>query len=249
MTEQSTEAISDHLKVTPAPSSNPAVLALVAKTMEQVVAGKISLSDMFATIATIEDPQVPDKKPPVPKALTDEQMEAIKRLPEVYGTVVVTADRALTPKEQRAIVEERMVLDTLLTVLEKRKSESIREVLANHLDHVLDAEKQATARKDKVGHYAEKQDVPVDGTGMKIQRSVSGGKPNLTMAEIEALHTAGAIDRKTYLAVTKKPDLPRVLDESGLHKAIQKNPALFFLLASVAKPTLPQTTIKVVKDS
>jgi hypothetical protein len=40
-----------------------------------------------------------------------------------------------------------------------------------------------------------------------------------------------------------------VLDEDGLHKAIQKDPALFFLLGSVAEPTTPTTTIRVDPDN
>lgn len=230
-------------------TEDPKVLALVQQGVEQIQQGKITLSDLFQSVMDKPDPEVPDKRPEIPRPLTEDQRKALERLPDVYGKVVVTADRKLTKAELQSIVEERVVIDTLLTVLDKRKKDSIREVLSNHLDHLLTEEEAATARMDTKGHYAVKQDVPVEGTGKKVQRSVSGGKPRLTIEHVEELHAQGAIDRKTYLAITKKPDLPRVLDESGLHKAIQKDPRLFFLLGSVAEPTAPTTTIKVVNDS
>lgn len=241
--------MSETLTVDSPAADDPKALALVRQGVEQIKNGKITLSDLFGSVMGIEDPQAPSKKPPVPKTLTEAQQDAIRRLPEVYGKVIVTADRKLSPAELRALVEERQVIDTILAVIEKRKSESIREVLSNHLDHLLTDEEANLARKDSKGHFAVKQDAPVDGTGMKVQRSVSGGKPKLTIAHIEDLYAESKIDRPTYLALTKKPDLPRVLDESGLHKAIQKDPKLFFLLGSVAEPTSPTTTIKVVKDS
>lgn len=224
-------------------------LALVRDGIAKVKAGTISLSDLMGTVVGEGATEVASKKPPVPKALTEAEQKAIERLPKVYGSVIVTADRALTKKEAAALVEERAVVDTVLNVLKKRKEESLREVFANHLDNLLSKDEKQAARKDAKGHYAVKQEAPVDGTGQKIQRSVSGGKPRLDIAHIEDLYEQGKIDRKTYLAITRKPDNPRVLDEAGLHAAIQKNPALFFLMASVAQPTTPITTIKVVKDS
>lgn len=229
-------------------SEDPKTLELVRQGMEQVVKGKMDLSDLFQTVVAKEDPKVPDLKPPVPPKLTEAQKDALKRLPDVYGKTVVTAVRKLAPAQKAALVEEREVIDEVLGVLEKRKSESIREVLANHMDQILTDEEKEGARHDKKGHVALKHEDPVEGTGKKIQRSVSGGKPRLTIEHVEALHREGLVDRKTYLALTKKPDLPRVLDEEGLHKAIQKDPALFFLLGSRAEPTVPTTTIKVVDD-
>jgi hypothetical protein len=227
----------------------PETREMVRTGIQLVAKGKTTLSDLFQSITRIPDPEVPDKKPPVPKPLTEAQTKALERLPDVFGKVVVTADRSLTKTEIKTLVEERTLIDTLLTPLETRKKESIREVLSNHLDHLVTEEQAEAARVDAKGHYAVTQNLSVEGTGKKVQRSVSGGKPVLTIEQIEDLHARGRIDRKTYLAITKKPDVPRVMDEEGLHKAIQKDPALFFLLGSVAKPTLPTTTIKVVNDS
>lgn len=237
------------------PGDTPETAALVKTGIAEVIKGKVSLADLFQRVVHKPQPAVPDKKPPVPQKLSADVLDAIKRLPDVYGKTVVTADRALTKEEAKAIVEERTVIDKVMTALKRRKDESIREVLANHADHVLikgmTEDEIASLRKDKNGHFApwDTQDIPVEGTDLKIQRFASGGKPNLTIESVELLHAAGKIDRKTYLAITKKPDLPRVLDEAGLHAAIQKDPRLFFLLASVAEPTLPTTTVKVCKNT
>lgn len=229
-------------------AADPQVQALVRKGIQQVAEGKISLSDLFDTVIAKPEGEVPDLKPPVPPKLTESQKAAIARLPDVYGRVVLTAIRKLTPKEAASLVEERSTIDEILGVLTKRKDESIREVFANHMDLVTPEDKKEGARHDGKGHLAVKHEDPVPGTGKKIQRIVSGGKPRLTIEHVESLHEAGVIDRPTYLKITKKPDLPRVLDEDGLHKAIQKTPALFFALGSVAEPTTPTTSIKVVAD-
>lgn len=231
-------------------AKDPEATALVKVGVLQILQGKMTLSDLIDAVVH-PTPKTVEKKPPVPQSLTPEVIEAIQRLPEVFGKTVVTADRALTNAELKAIVEERATIDKVLTPLTKRKDESIREVLANHMDHKAERDENREERTDAKGHYApwETQNLPVEGTDLKVQRFATGGKPKLTIAQIEALHAEGKIDRPTYLAITKKPEQPRVLDEDGLHKAIQKDPALFFLLASVAEPTTPTTTVKVVKNS
>lgn len=225
--------------------------ALVKTGMDLVLKGKTTLSDLFYSITTPDSVPPIDKTPPVPMKLSEEVLAAIKRLPEVFGKVVVHTDRRLTAPELEAIVQERTTIDLVEKALKKRKEESIREVLANHMDHLVDNDPEHPTRMDRNGHYApyETQELSVDGTGMKVQRYATGGKPNLTIAHVEALHEAGQIDRPTYLAITKKPEVPRVLDEVGLHRAIQKNPSLFFLLATKAEATLPSTTVKVLKDN
>lgn len=233
-------------------ASDPEATSLVKKGITEILkdGSKITLADLFQTVLSPKT-DVVSKKPPVPQKLSEDALEAIKRLPEVFGGTVVTADRALSKAELKAIVEEREVVDKVLKAITKRKDESIREVLANHLDHQIPEDQREGMRTDAKGHYApwDTQNVPVDGTDLKVQRSVSGGKPSLTIEAVEDLHEQGLIDRKTYLAITKKPDLPRVLDEEGLHKAIQKNPSLFFLLATKAEAKPPVTTIKVVPNS
>lgn len=224
------------------------VRGLVRKAMDQVFSGKTTLADVFGSVAGVGFAKVERKPlPPVP-AITDDQLEALKMLPSLYGQVVPSSPRKLTQPELRALVTERNLIDKILGFVEKRKSESIRETLANHFDATVPKSDEGHPT-DAKGHYAVKQEEPVPGTGLKAQRIVSGGKPSLTIAMLEKALADGVIDRKTYLACTRKPDSPRILDEHAMSQAIKKNPPLLFLLASVAKPTSPTTTIKVVPDN
>jgi len=181
----------------------------------------------------------------VPK-ISEEALEAIRRLPEVYGKVVPKTDRQLSRQELVDIVTERQIIDTVLKVIKERKDESIRETLANHLDNVYkQPEGSRPPGTDTKGHLAVKQDVEVEGLGKKVARSVSGGKPYLDIAGVEMLHAQGKIDRKTYLKITKRTEVPRVLDQEGLVKAMKEDPDLGFLLAGVTKHTPTITTITV----
>jgi len=180
----------------------------------------------------------------VPK-ISEEALDAIRRLPEVYGKVVPKTDRALNKTELAAIVEERQIIDTVLKVIKARKDESIRETLANHLDNVYEAPEGQRVPTDSKGHLAVKQEVEVEGAGKKVARSVSGGKPYLSIAGVEALHAEGRIDRKTYLKITKKTEVPRVLDQEGLVKAMKEDPNLGFLLAQATEHTSVTTSITV----
>jgi hypothetical protein len=229
---------------------DPEATALVKKGIVEILKprAKLTLADLFQTVLSPKT-SVVSKSPPVPQKLSEDVLDAIARLPEVFGKTIVTVDRALTNKELATIVEERQVIDKVMSVLKTRKDDSIREVLANHMDAKIPEDQREGMRTDAKGHFApwETQEVEVEGTDMKVQRYASGGKPNLTIQAVEDLHEEGLIDRPTYLTITKKPDLPRVLDEDGLHKAIQKNPGLFFLLATKAEAAPPTTTIKVQK--
>lgn len=233
------------------------VQALVKAAAAQIASGKATLADVFAAIHGVnrdnEVAAVGQRTPPPVPALTEDQITAIKRLPEVYGQVTPTTDRALNKTEAQRIVEERKTIDEVLTVLKKRKEESIRETLANHLDHLLIASTTEEERDlygtDAKGHFQIKQEVPVEGTDQKIQKTISDPKPHLSMAKVQEAHEAGLIDRPTYLAITKKPEVPRVLDEERLVKAIKKDPGLLLLLAQFTETPSKTTTIKVVKNT
>lgn len=237
------------------PEATPSQREVVQKAVAKIAAGKnvdlgavwsALLGERSAEVAKVGSRQVPDVV-----ALTDEQRKALRRLPEVYGSVVPLEDRRLTEDEMEAIVVERTVIDTILAPLKKRKEESIREVLANHLDHLLEAETPEADRpsSDPKGHYRTRQDVSVPKTGKKVQRTVTDPEPYLTAAAALRAYEDGAIDRATYLKITTKPDVPRVLDESGLTKAVKKDPSLMLALAQYTERNDPVTTIKVVNDT
>lgn len=181
-----------------------------------------------------------------PSPITEAQKEALAKVADVYGRVAPSSPRLLTKDEAKDIVEERQVIDTVLGLLEARKSKSIRETIANHLDRL--AEKDGAdehTEKDRNGHYALKQDVPVEGTEVKMQRSVSDPKATVDSARLADLHAAGLIDRATYLSITSVPPVARIFDEAKARKAIKANPGLLSLIAQATTKPAKTTTIKV----
>jgi len=182
--------------------------------------------------------------------LTKAHTEALARLPEVFGKVRVTEPRRLTDEELTALVEERETIDTLMAVLKKRKEETLRENLANHLDRVAESEglvNPESAETNDAGHYLVKQDFPVDGTDKKVQAIVSEGRPLVDSARLEELHQQGHISRADYLAITSVPPVARVFDADKARKAILKNPALLNAIAPATRKPKKTLTIKVAK--
>lgn len=184
-------------------------------------------------------------------ALTDQNRTDLKVLPEIFGQVQVSEPRALTDTEAKALVEERDVIDRLMLVLKKRKDETLRSNLANHLDALAEEAGLVTedTPRDKDGHYIVKQDVPVEGTGRKIQRIVSEGKASVDSAMLERLHEEGVLSREEYLSLTSPPTVKRNFDPDKARKAVLKDPALLEKIAAAVKAPRKTNTIKVANDS
>lgn len=214
------------------------------------------LDKFLERIASIEVASFP--KPPVTVPdITEQHLAALARLPEIYGKVVPKSDRALNATELALIAEERQTIDLVLKLLEARKSDSIRETLANHMDAVYRrAHPGESPATDKKGHVAVKgapeNEVPVKGTRYKVARTVSGGKRVLTLSEVEVLHAEGKISDKTYEKITREIPPPvepvRVLDEEGLVAAMKSDPGLAFTLAQASRTTDTTTSIT-IKES
>ena len=202
------------------------------------------LVDSFTVSTTSTAPM----KVKVP-VLTDQHRADLKALPEVFGKVQVTEPRLLTEAETRDLVIERDTIDRLLTVLSKRKDETLRENLANHMDRLAEEEGIATEETDAKGHYFVKQDVPVEGTGRKIQRIVSEGKASVDSAMLERLHEEGVLTRQEYLSLTSPPTVKRNFDPDKARKAVLKDPALLEKIAAAVKAPRKTNTIKVANDS
>lgn len=194
-------------------------------------------------------------RPPVSvPQITEQHIEALKRLPEIYGKVVPKTDRALNASELATIAEERQTIDLVLKLLEARKSDSIRETLANHLDHVyFKAHPGEEPPTDKHGHVAVKgapeNEALVKGGRWKVARTVSGGKKVLTLSEVEMLKAEGKISDEVYERITREiipPTTPvRVLDEEGLVAAMKSDPGLAYTLAQAARTSDTTTSITI----
>ena len=224
---------------------------LIRQALAEVESGKSTFAQVVkAVMATPVAPAEEAKpKPPAPMSISDEHRSALRRLPEVYGKVAPTEARLLDPTEQRDLIEERQVIDSLLTLLKKRKDEGIRETIAYHLDAVIEDSGQGEQfERDAKGHFLVKQDVPVEGTDRKFQRTISDPAPTMPSAAalLEAVER-GEISRAQYLALTEVPEVPRVFSETKARKAIAKDPALMMTLARLATPGKRVATIKVEK--
>lgn len=220
-------------------------VGLLRTALGQVDAGKIAFSDVLAGLLSgeVEAPAVQHKAVRA-KSITDEHLVALKRLPDVYGVVDPVEPRALTAQELAQIVEEREVIDKILGLLSKRKDESIRETLANHLDESLPEEARNGAHVDGKGHYVVQQEQPVPGTGLKVQAITSDPKPRLDGAALLALYEAGDLSREDYLRVTKAT---RSFDEAKARQEFKKDPGLLLRLGLAIKKSDPTLTIKVTK--
>lgn len=207
------------------------------------------LTEVFAPKTTVSHSEAPAKLKTV--AMTEAHKAAIERLPEVYALVTPEVPRMLNDEELASIVDERTVIDSLLTLLKKRKDDSIREALAYHLDKVAEAEGTAgpESETDKNGHYYVRQEVSVDGTGKKVQRIVSDPTPQVSSALLLELYEEGVLTRKEYLDLTSVPTVARNFDEAKARKAIRKDPALMTKIAQAVTRPNPTITIKVANDN
>ncbi len=229
--------------------------AVVAKMLTLIDAskGKMTFAEALEKVLASEVKTVaarPEAVKPMP--ITEEQKAALARIADIYGSVAPSSARALSKDEAKAIVEERVVIDTVLGLLEARKSKSIRETIANHLDRLAEKDHDHPAdehtEKDANGHYARKQDVPVEGTSLKMQRSVTDPKASVSSALLRDLHIAGVFDRAEYLSLTSVPEVDRVFDEAKARKAIKANPGLLSKIAQATTKPAKTTTIKVAPN-
>lgn len=243
MTESVVATEQPSTAVTPTDATVAQMLALIDASK-----GKLSFGEALDAVLSGEVKTIagrPEAVKPIP--ITEAQKAALARIVDVYGQVAPSSARALSKEEQKALVEERDVIDEVLGLLAARKDKSIRETIANHLDRV--AEKNGAdehSPKDRNGHYAIKQDEPVEGTMRKMQRSVSDPKATVSSAMLLDLHNAGVLDRAEYLSLTSVPEVSRTFDEAKARKAIKANPGLLSKIAQATTKPAPTTTIKVV---
>lgn len=231
-------------------ATTPEMSALVKTAFLQIESGKATFGQALAAVlfGEMQHEQV-TVSVSKPIKITDAHRAALEQIVQAYGQVAPETPRLLTDTEALALLAERDLIDTILGLLKKRKDESIREALANHLDRLAEAgaggPEVADDRfgKDKHGHYTVKQDVPVEGSGKKIQGIVGEPKPVVSSESLLDAHLRGDLTREEYLAITKVPEVGRVFDEEKARAAIKKNPEIFFKIARVT--TIPAKTLTI----
>lgn len=210
--------------------------------------GKVSFAQAVLDLVATETEQVPIKRQSTEASpLTAEQVKAIEMLPEVFGQVSPAEPRALTQDEAERLVNERHVIDVVLSVLSNRKDKTIREALANHLDATLEAEGavDSDTPRSKDGHYLVKSSAKVPGAAKTIDATVSNPSPKVSSALLLDMFENGDLTREEYLSVTAVPEVARDFDEQKARKAIKKNPALLAKIAKATTRSAPTFTVKV----
>lgn len=226
--------------------------AVLTDALALVESGKITLAEAALRVREAGTVEVaPTRKVVAFKvaAITEAQRASLTALPSVYGQVVPTERRILTPVEITALMRERDEIDAVLALAKKRKEGTLRETLANHFDVALEDNEgfdPETPIDDK-GHYicSTPQEVEAEGTGRKFVMSASNPSPTVDSALLEAAHLAGIISRPDYLALTSLPEVARVFDQDKARKAIKANPALLSLVARAAKAGTPVNTLRI----
>jgi hypothetical protein len=193
---------------------------------KKVADGTIKLPEVWKALA-VPAADEPVAKAPLPAVITTAQQEALANLVEVFGKVVPTEARALTPEEVSYLMEERICLDQIDKLAEARKKE-IRTTVLNHLDQDTDGP------KDKEGHVltAGRASSPDHGKAFSWEIAQRGG--GLDQASLLALVEDGTIDRSTYLEMTTQV---RVVDENKVMLALKKHPELIDALGDAVTKT------------
>lgn len=186
---------------------------------------------------------------PLPAVITDDEQAALAKLPEVYGQVVPTERRELLPDERVALLEERTVLKTIKTMVERR-SDDIRTSVFNDFD--VQAEEAGEVTEDTVrdtnGHYVLKGSTSIEGTGERFSREVRGGSPTLDTEVLRKMAEDPGVEDFThedYLAMTSQV---RVFDEAKATLALRKNPHLLKAIRTATTRNRPTAALYVRKD-
>lgn len=170
---------------------------------------------------------------PAPTAITDSQRAALAQVTEVYGSVVPTERRSLTPAEVESLMAERLVLDEVKKMVEAR-SESLRTTVFNHLD--VEAEAAGVPEGtgvDKDGHYILAGETVGTEAGKKFRREVRTSAPTLNADALKGLVDSGDLAHDDYLAMTTQV---RVVDENKVMLTLKKRPELIGAVTKALRP-------------
>jgi len=196
---------------------------------QKVAAGTIKLPDLWKALAVPETVEVVAQAP-LPAVITEKQTAALAHLPEVFGKVVPTEARLLTPGEVTNLMDERLTLDEIATLAEDRKKE-IRTTVLNHIDQ---GDGNNEAPRDKEGHILTATKIPAPEFGKVFSWELRSGGGSLNPNALLALVDAGTIDRQTYLDMTTQV---RVLDENKVMLQLKKHPELIDALGDAVTET------------
>jgi hypothetical protein len=177
----------------------------------------------------------PEEAAPLPKVVPVSDKERVNLrgiLARIESAELPEEARLLDPDERSAWIPLFGEIKTALATLARAET-AFKGVFANHLDVEVQA-KGIKADQDDKGHYLVKGEVGAEDTELVVKREIAGeGKTqSISIRDLEALENAGAIDHKTFLALTSTE---RYADESKIMQQLRANPALADSLRKVIK--------------
>lgn len=213
-----------------------------AKELEQVAPGSLAYVtattpgakwDLAKLAGMLRDEAPAPVEPPrieatAPVRITAELRAALRKLPEVFGSVVPTEPRRLEQAEVDRLTEERDVIAQVITALGKRDKD-IDEAVRHHMDALAPADAPVIQTGVARGHRllageGQPFEVPVTGMSDAWQQRRVAGKAELSIGLLADLLADGSITREEFNALTVPV---RELDESKIRAATRKSPARF----------------------
>jgi hypothetical protein len=220
-------------------------LAPGAANVQQLLAGKASLTDVLDALLKARAAEVPIVTPerrPLPSVVpvSDEQRTTLRTIVNKIDALdLPTTARELSVAEQSQFKGTFEEVKKAKKVLDKAE-DALKETFHNHFDVELGTPSD-TVEQDAKGHYVTEGEIRVDGEPTVIRREVrGGGAAALTEADLASLEAAGHITHADYLAMTTPV---RVLDEHAVMKLLNARPELLPVFGTVAKLTPAGTAI------
>lgn len=175
-------------------------------------------------------------EPKVPRniALDNAEVEAVKKLPEVYGAVVPTERRMLEQIEIDALVEEREVLTKIEKAIAARKDD-IRLTILNHADVEYESSEDVDHETDDVsqdgeGHYIRPASYNSEAHSKRFSVETRAGSISITPQAIKALSEDPESDF-THDDYLKSTTQVRQFDEHKFMLLLKQRPELMTALA------------------
>lgn len=182
---------------------------------------------------------------PTPSIITDEERDALARLPELFGQVCPTAPAPLTTDEADALLAERTLLATVEKLAKTRKDD-IRAIVSNALDAVLTESGDADddTPRDTHGWFLVPGEVAGASNG-RFVRTVRRGSASVDLDRLRELADdpdCELLDHDDWLALTRQT---RVFDEAKAALVLRDKPEL---LRALAEATVPGTASTVINQ-
>lgn len=224
-----------------------------AEIVKAVETGAIvKFGDLVKEIAKPAEKVGPPAKLPLPTAITEDESNALARIPEVFASVVPDEVRTLTADEVDKLLEERAIIKTVTGMLGSRLDDIALTAL-NHSDAAFEAgdtegvlygaDDEPLRNKD--GHVIRKQKIRGEDPAIKTHFSLEArkGSPKIDLALLEKMADdpkIDTIDHQDYLAMTTQT---RVFDENKAMLLLKKRPELLRAIREATTTGLPVVSV------